>query len=513
MNTLRAPIDPHRTSAPARSDVRPGTPRVLLLGSLVCAVLAGCAANQTYLRPAIDTADAFKEASADGKMWKAAQPRDHLPRGPWWELFGDPVLNDLAVQVSAGNQNLKLAYARYAQSVALVQAARATYFPAVILSGGDTRAQAASPGSVRTSGPTSTDSIQIAANNWELDLWGRISGGVDAGRAGAEAALADVEASRLSLTAQLAQSYFSLRFLDEQIKLLKQTAVDYERALELTQNRYKAGVVAKSDVTQALTQLKSTQAQAIDAGIARAQLEHAIAALIGKVPAQFSLPAVRAAATMPDIPLAAPSDLLERRPDIAAAERRTAAANAQIGVAKAALFPALTLSASGGFRSSEWASLLTLPSRFWSIGPALAFTLFDGGAKQSQIAQAQAVYDQNAATYRQTVLTAFQEVEDSLASIRILGEEAVVQAEAVKAAEESLFHVLAQYRAGVATYLNVITAQTAALSNSRAALDVQSRRFGASVNLVKALGGGFDVRYVQTPAAPADAAATSSTRR
>ena len=476
-------------------------PRTALLALAISAALCACATGPAYERPAINTADAFKEAAFHGKVWKTAEPRDHLPRGPWWEMFGDAVLNDLAAQVSVNNQNLKLAYAKYAQAQALVQSARAAYFPAVTMSGGETRGQNATVGGVRTNGPASTDTVSVSANNWELDLWGRIGGGVDANRASADAALADVEASRLSLTAQLAQSYFSLRVLDEQVKLLKQTVVDYQKALELTQNRYSAGVAAKSDVTQALTQLKSTQAQAIDAGIARAQFEHAIAVLTGKVPAVFTLPVAGVTTKMPDIALAAPSDLLERRPDIAAAERRTAAANAQIGVARAALFPALTLSGSAGYRNNEWANLFTLPNRFWSIGPALAFTLFDGGAKRSQISQAEAVYDQNAATYRQTVLTAFGEVEDSLASIRILGEEAVVQGEAVKAAEESLFHVLNQYKAGVATYLNVITAQTAALSNSRAVLDVQGRRFTASVNLIKALGGGFDVKHPPAGAA------------
>ena len=477
--------------------------RPVLLAVVLSLVLGACATGPAYERPGVDTTANYKEAAFDGKVWKSAEPRDHLPRGPWWEMFGDPVLNDLALQVSASNQNLKLAYAKYAQSQALVQSARAAYFPSVNLNGGETRGQNATAGGVRTNGPASTDSVSISANNWELDLWGRIRGGVDANAATANAAVADIEASRLSLIAQLAQSYFALRVLDEQVKLLKQTAVDYQKALDLTQNRYVAGVVAKSDVTQALTQLRSTQAQAIDAGIARAQYEHAIAVLIGKVPAEFSLPVANVAAKMPNIPLVAPSDLLERRPDIAAAERRTAAANAQIGVARAAVFPALTLSASAGYRNNEWANLFTLPNRFWSIGPALAFTLFDGGLKRSQISQAEAVYDQNAATYRQTVLTGFQEVEDSLAAIRILGEEAVVQDEAVKAAEESLFHVLNQYRAGVVTYLSVITAQSAALSNSRAVLDVLNRRFTASVNLIKALGGGFDVRHMQTPVAPA----------
>ena len=412
------------------------TRRALLAAAIATTLgLAGCATGPAYQRPEVQTTGAYKEASFDGKLWKAAEPRDHLPRGPWWEMFGDPVLNELAAQVSAGNQNLKLAYAKHAQSQALVQSARAAYFPTFTLGGSETRGQNATAGSVRTTGPTTTDTVQLSANSWELDLWGRLRGGVDANTAAGDAALADIEASRLSLIAQMAQSYFSLRLLDEQIKLLKQTGVDYQKALDLTQNRYVAGVAAKSDVTQALTQLRSTQAQAIDAGIARAQYEHAIAVLTGKVPAEFTLPAAGVVAKVPDIPLAAPSDLLERRPDIAAAERRTAAANAQIGVARAALFPSLTLSAAVGYRNNEWANLFTLPYRFWSIGPALAFTLFDGGLKRSQISQAEAVYDQNAASYRQTVLTAFQEVEDNLAAVRILAEEVVVQGEAVKAAE------------------------------------------------------------------------------
>jgi len=263
-------------------------------------------------------------------------------------------------------------------------------------------------------------------------------------------------------------------------------------------------VAAKSDVTQAETQLKSTQAQALDATIGRAQLEHAIAVLIGKAPAEFSIAPKTLTAQVPQVPITAPSELLERRPDVAGAERRIAAANAQVGAAQAALFPALTLSGSVGFRETNtWANLLSVPNRFWSLGPQLALTLFDGGAKRAAIAQAEAVYDQNVASYRQTVLTAFQDVEDNLVSVRVLENEAKVQAEAVRAANESLAHVTAQYKAGTVSYLNVITAQSTAFSNRTAELNVQNRRFAASVALIKALGGGFEQKEMAGPAVPA----------
>lgn len=484
-----------------------------LVSTLAAALLAGCAVGPRYERPEIAVPAGYKEA---GQAWKTAEPKDHLPRGPWWEMFGDPVLNGLVAQVEVANQNVRLAYARYTQAQALVQQARAGLLPAVNLSGGTTRGQNATAGGVRTNGPATTDSVS-ASLGWEADLWGRLRGGVDANTASAEASLADLESSKLSLQAQLVQSYFSLRILDAQIRLFNQTAGDYQKALQLTQNRYTAGVAAKSDVAQAMAQLKSTQAQAIDAGIARAQFEHSIAVLIGKAPAELAIAAdgegAGLAAMLPTIPPGAPAALLERRPDIAAAERRAASASAQIGVARAALFPALTLSASTGFRNSEWAELLTLPNRFWSIGPALAFTLFDGGLKRSQVRQAEAVYDQNVATYRQTVLTAFQDVEDNLVSLRLLADEVLVQDEAVRAAEESLMHALNQYKAGIVSYLNVITAQASALSSRNTALSLLGRRLNSSVGLVKAMGGGFDAKTVaQVELASTTSAVSTSTK-
>jgi NodT family efflux transporter outer membrane factor (OMF) lipoprotein len=295
----------------------------------------------------------------------------------------------------------------------------------------------------------------------------------------------------LSAQAALAQSYFQLRALDAQQMLLEQTVAAYDKSLKLVQNQYAAGIVARADVVQATTQIQTTRAQAIDLGVQRAQLEHAIALLVGKPPSALSIPREPLSTALPLVPAAVPSTLLERRPDIAAAERRMAQANAQIGVAKAAFFPALTLSASAGYQSATMADWLTLPSRFWSLGPAIALNLFDGGLRRAQTAQAIAAYDANVAAYRQTVLAAFQQVEDNLAVLRILGEEAEVQGEAVKSAEQSLALALNQYKAGTVNYLSVVVAQTTALANQRAAVDLHSRRVTASVQLIAALGGSW----------------------
>jgi len=464
-----------------------------LAASLVGAALAGCAVLSPHQRPDMAVPPAYKEPGPGGAVWKTAAPADHLPRGAWWRLFSDPVLDDLAVQVEIGNQSLKNSAAKYAQARALIDAARAAYFPTANLGGGSTRARNAVAG-INQPAPTTTDSVSLAATGWEIDLWGRIANTVDANEMSAIASYTDLESLKLSLQTQLVQSYLSLRIADEQIALLKRTVAEYQRALELATNRYKGGVAARSDVSQAEAQLKSTQAQAIDAGIARAQFEHAIAVLIGRAPAELAIAPAPLAAQVPVIPQALPSELLERRPDIAAAERRVAAAGAQVGAARAALFPALTLSGTVGYRQNAWGGLLSVANRFWSIGPAVAFTLFDGGLKRSQVAQAEAVYDQNVATYRQTVLTAFQNVEDNLVALRLLEEQAKVQADAVRAANESLDHALAQYRAGIVSYVNVITAQTAALNNRNAELAVQGRRLTATVALVGALGGGFDAQ-------------------
>ena len=463
---------------------------------IICAAaaLAGCTAGPNYVRPTTDTPSTYKEAQG----WKQAEPRDEQPRGAWWEVFKDAQLDALVKQVEVTNQTLKAAEARVREAHALTQAARAAYFPIVTANASASRSggrggATGSSGSTTGPGGGPRNNYNVALDvNWEIDLWGRVRRTVEASEATAQASVADLEAAKLSAQAQLAEDYFLLRAQDAEIRLLNDTVGAYERSLQLTRNQYAVGVVGRADVAQAETQLKSTQAQAIDAAIQRAQLEHAIAVLIGKAPAEFTIAAEPVPNEFPAIPVGLPSDLLERRPDIAAAERRAAAANAQIGVAESAFFPALTLSATGGFQSSLLSQLFSAPSRYWSLGPALAQVIFDAGLRRAQTDQAIATYDENVANYRQTVLTGFQEVEDNLVALRNLEQEAVVQDEAVKAARESLAIVLNQYRAGTANYLAVIVIQAAALSNERTAIGILGRRLTASVALIKALGGGWN---------------------
>jgi NodT family efflux transporter outer membrane factor (OMF) lipoprotein len=465
---------------------------------VICAIagLFGCSVGPNYVRPPVETPSAYKEAQG----WKQAEPRDERPRGNWWEAFNDPQLNTLVTQVAITNQTIKAAEARVREARALTQAARAAFFPIVTANASATRSGSRGGtsvgGSVGSTGGASggvRNSYNVSLDvNWEIDLWGRVRRTVEASEATGEASAADLESAKLSAQALLAEDYFLLRVQDAQIRLLTDTVDAYQRSLQLTRNQYAVGVAARADVAQAETQLKSTQAQAIDAGIQRAQLEHAIAVLLGKAPADFAIVTEAVPTEFPPIPPGLPSELLERRPDIAAAERRTAAANAQIGVAEAAFFPSLTLSATGGFQSSVLSQLFSLPSRYWSLGAALAQTIFDAGLRRAQTAQAIATYDENVANYRQTVLTGFQEVEDNLAALRILEQEAAVQDEAVKAARESLTITLNQYRAGTANYLAVVVAQAIALSNERTALAVVSQRLSASVALIKALGGGWN---------------------
>jgi NodT family efflux transporter outer membrane factor (OMF) lipoprotein len=447
---------------------------------IILMAITGCAVGPDYKRPAAPVPASFKELQG----WREALPRDQEIRTRWWEAFGDPVLNSLAEQVNVSNQSIALAESQYRQALALVQLARADYFPTVGAGAAFTR-------SGDSPGTGNQHQVSISAA-WEVDLWGRIRRQVESRTASAEASFADLQAMRLSMQTELALNYFQLRTLDAQKKNLEEAATAFGKSLELTQNRYKAGVVAKADVAAAQTQLKSTQAQAIDVGMQRAQLEHAIAVLIGKPPADFSLPPVTIVLPQIKVPVGLPSDLLERRPDIASAERRMAAANAQIGVAKAAYFPSLTLSGSLGYASAELASLFTAPSFFWALGPmALATTLFDGGARQAQTEQATAAYEGAVAFYRQTVLSGFQDVEDSLSTLRILDEEAQMQEQAVNSARESVTIVTNQYRAGIVSYLNVVTVQAIALANERTAISISGQRLQAAALLVKALGGGW----------------------
>jgi NodT family efflux transporter outer membrane factor (OMF) lipoprotein len=459
--------------------------KILILKMLLVILLmiSGCSVGPDYKRPDAPVPSSFKEL----KGWRQALPRDQEIRTKWWEAFGDPILNSLAQQVNVSNQSIALAESQYRQAQALVQLARANYFPTLGAGAAYTRSRPAG----ETSGTVNQHQISLNAI-WEVDLWGKVRRQVEGSTASAEASFADLQAMRLSMQTELALNYFQLRTLDAQKKNLDEAVEAYTKALELTSNRYNAGVVAKADVAQALTQLKSTQAQAIDIGVQRAQLEHAIASLTGKPPADFSLPPVIFAPPQIKIPVAIPSDLLERRPDIASAERKMAAANAQIGVAKAAYYPSLSLSGSLGYLSAELATLFTAPSFFWALGPmALATTLFDGGARKAQSEQAMAAYDGTVAFYRQTVLTGFQEVEDNLAALRILDEEAQMQEQAVNSSHESVTLTTNQYRAGIVSYLNVVTTQIIALTNERAAISISGQRLNAAVLLVKALGGGW----------------------
>jgi len=475
--------------------------RITLLTCLISA-LAGCAVGPDYLRPDVETPAQFKEVEG----WKIAEPGDEAPRGKWWERYGDAQLNELVEQIEISNQNVRAAEAQYRQAVGVLGVARAAYFPTITSNFSANRAQGVSSSSTSTGSSTitpgapirNTDRLTLGAS-WEADVWGRISRNVEANTAAAQASAGDLQAALLSAQSTLVQTYMQLRANDAQRRLLEQTAVAYQRTLEITRNRYDAGVVGRIDVAQAESQLKTTQAQAIDLGVLRAQYEHAIAALLGKAPADFSLASTGGLPELPQIPVALPSTLLERRPDVAAAERRAAAANAQIGVAQAAFFPSLILNASGGYQSTSLSQLLTLPNRFWSVGPALALTLFDAGARSAQKDQAIALYDKSVATYRQTVLTAFQEVEDNLASLRILEEEAAVQREAAQFAAESLQLTQNQYQAGTVSYLNVVIAQAASLSANRSSIDISGRRLLASAALLKALGGDWREAKPEVP--------------
>ncbi len=470
----------------------------LRTGLITClgALVAGCAVGPDYVRPVVETPAAYQEAGA----WQIAEPRDEAPRGRWWEVYGDAPLNALVEQVAVDNQNVRTAEATYRQALAALGAARAARWPTLgaAVSGGRSAAVATAMAPGVASPTRTTDRVSLSAN-WEADLWGRLGRNTEAGEAAAQASAADLQAALLSAQATLVQSWLQLRANDVQQQLLTQTVAEYRRSTQITRNRYEAGVAGRSDVVQAEIQLKAAEAQAVDLGVQRAQLEHAIALLIGKPPAalRWAPVAVPALPVLPEIPASVPSGLLERRPDIAAAERRMAAANAQIGIAQAAYFPALTLAGALGYQNDSFSQLLTAPHRYWSLGPSLALTLFDGGARAAAKEGALAGYDKSVATYRQTVLGAFQEVEDNLAALRVLAEEAVIQQQAVTAAHELVTLSNNQYLAGTVSYLNVASAQTAALSAERASLDIRTRRLLASVALLKALGGDWRLPDVE----------------
>ena len=477
------------------------------LTAAVVLLCAGCMVGPDYSKPSVPMTAGYKEDQG----WKLARPRDDIPRGKWWEIFGDPQLNALEEQVSEANQNVKVAEARFRQARALIGFFRAGLFPTVTAGAGalsvrnSTLSPFASSGassgtpssggsSGRSSSGASTGEFLLTGDiSYEIDLWGRIRRGVTAAREEAQATAADLETARLSIQAELAFDYFELRSADTQQRLLNDTVQAFKEALQLTINRFEGGAAPKSDVAQAQTQLETTQVQATDIAVQRAQFEHAIAVLIGKPPAEFSLPPAPLDLQPPNIPAGLPSELLERRPDIAAAERRVAEANEQIGIAKAAYFPTVTLNALLGFESSSLRNFGGWQSFLWAVGSSVAQTIFDGGRRRATSEAALASYDATVASYRQATLDAFQQVEDNLAALRILEQETQQQERAVVSARESLQLFTNRYKGGVDNYLQVITAQTVALANERNQVDIMRRRMDASVLLVKALGGGWRV--------------------
>ena len=452
--------------------------KALLLFTALLA--AGCAVGPSYERPAVETPPAYKEAGD----WVVAQPADAVPKGKWWEIFSDPVLNGLVEEVGVSNQTLAAAEARYRQASAAVRGARSGLFPTLGASAGASRGR-------RGEGST-TSSYDIGLDaRWEIDLWGRVRRQIEASRAGEQASAADLENARLSLQAQLATAYFQLRVADATRELLEDSVKAFQTSFQIAQNRYAAGVAAKVDVVQAESQLKSVEAQAIDLRATRAQLEHAIAVLVGKPPAAFSLAPEKFELRIPEIPPGLPSRLLERRPDVAAAERRMAAANARIGVAQAAYFPALSLTGSGGFASGAISTLISAPSRLWALGAGLAATILDFGARSADVDSARASYDESVANYRQAVLVAFQEVEDNLAAARWLAEENAVQQDAARLARESVVLTVNQYKAGTVGYLDVVQVQATQLAEERQSVQLLGRRVASTVALIRALGGAW----------------------
>jgi NodT family efflux transporter outer membrane factor (OMF) lipoprotein len=474
---------------------------VLALASIFA--LAGCTVGPNYSRPAVPSAPSYTEqppaSFGEAQGWKPAQPSDQVIRENWWEIFGDADLNALEQQVVAANQTLQAAEANFRQARALIQFNRSNLFPTITAGALITHNRLSGNSPAGFPGREYGDFAMPVSASWEPDLWGRVRRSITAAKAATQASAADLENVRLILQAEMASDYFQVRSLDAEKRLLDDTVAAYRRALELTQNRYSGGVASKVEVEQAQTQLQQTEAQDIDLGVARAQLEHAVAVLMGRVPEGFHLPNAPLTQTPPAVPIGVPSELLERRPDIAAAERRVAAANEQIGIAKAAFYPDLVISATGGFQAGSIVDWFTWPSRYWAVGPQIAQTVFDAGRRRAQVLSTEAAYDAEVATYRQTTLNAFQEVEDNLSALRILEQESAKQHDATASAEASLQLSMNRYRGGLVTYLEVITAQSIALANERTEVDLLRRRMQASVQLVRALGGGWDTSKLPTP--------------
>lgn len=472
--------------------------QILGLTLIALILFKGCDKAPKYAKPTVATPPAYKELTPDTfketNDWRFARPNDAVIRGKWWEMFNDAQLNSLEEQLNTANQNIALADANFRAARALVKESRSQYFPTITMSPSIivSRQSGAATHSNVSPGRQSVNYTFPFDATWEPDFWGRIRNTVVASASEAQATAADLQNVRLSVEAELAFDYYQLRSLDAEKRLLDTTIAAYQQQLELTRVRFQTGIVSDEDVAQAETQLKTTEAQATDLGIARAQFEHAIAVLTGQPPATFSLSVTPSDAQPPAIPVGLPSQLLERRPDIAAAERRVAESNAEIGVTKAAFFPSLTLGATAGLESTSIASWFTWPARFFSLGPTLSQTLFDKGRRKAATEVARAQYEGTVATYRQTVLTAFQEVEDNVAALRILNRELDEQNEAVASSQRALSLATERYKSGIDSYLNVITAQTTLLNNQRTAVNLQMQQMTASVELIKALGGGWN---------------------
>jgi len=462
--------------------------------------LAGCSLAPAYtpLTLTTPTPPAYKETGA----WTPASPGDAAPRGDWWTMYGDQTLDDLERKIETANPDLALALARYDEARALAAQARAGLFPQVTASASATNNQQSARRPLRLGGPGNYDDDTVGASaSYELDLWGRVRNQVAQGRAEAQASGADAASVRLSLEAQLADAYLGLRGLDAQGKVLSDAAAAYARALALTQDLHDGGAVAGLDVGRAQTQLETARAQLIDVAASRALLEHEIAALVGEQASTFSLPPNPVLPDPPRTPVAAPSVLLQRRPDVAAAERRAAAANAGIGVARAAFYPDIVLNGAAGFESAGGVNLLQAANSWWTLGPNVTLPLFEGGRLKAQLRQARDQFTEASATYRSTVLAAFQEVEDNLALCNRLADEARAESAAVEAAKRTESLATTQYQLGAVTYLDVVTAQTADLDAQRAALMIATRRLRASVDLLRALGGGWTSTTPATMAA------------
>ena len=469
----------------------------IVSATAVCALVAGCTVGPNYKRPTAPAPPAFKETeppAIPNGSWKQAQPSDQALRGKWWEIYNDSQLNGLEEKVAISNQTLKAATEQYFSARAAVQVARAAYYPTLSAGPSISRSRLSLNRPTTVPGAVSqyNDFSVVGQASWEPDFWGLVRRTVEASRANAQATAADLANVELSVRSELALDYFELRGLDLQKQLLDNTVISFQSYLDLTKTRLKGGVATDSDVALAETQLESTRAQDIDVGVARAQFEHAIAVLIGQPASTFSLAQAPLNLPLPQFPAGVPSELLERRPDIAGMERRADAANAQIGVAISAYYPNITLGGSGGFESKNPGTWIQGPSALWSLGASASEYLFDAGRRHNVTEEARDNYEVTVANYRQNVLTAFQEVEDNLAALRILDQESATQAAAVAAAERSLAISTRRYKQGLDDYLVVLTAQTALLTNQRTQADITTRQFAANVQLIKALGGGWD---------------------